>query len=100
MQTNTQTATVSKVDLTHRFTGIITYGNGKDVFLDVFYKTEKAARNAAIRARARLLAAGETVLSIRTATLVITFTGSSSPIKRGIYPSDYNARDHWMENYF
>ena len=96
-----QSALMSRSGLSHRYTVIVTLGNGKEVFLDVFYKTEKAARNAAIRARARLMAAGETVLSIRTATLAITFTGSSSPIKRGLYPSDYNvSRDHWLEKYF
>ena len=58
MQGNTQTATASKVDMGYRYTGVITYANGQDVYLDSFYKTEKAARNAVIRARARLTAAG------------------------------------------
>ena len=101
MQTNTQTATVSKADLAHRFTGVITYGNGKEVYLDSFYKTEKSARNALIRARARLLAAGLTVVSIRTACLTVQVTGWSSPIRRGIYPTDFNGtRDGWLASYF
>ena len=101
MQGNTQTATVSKADMAHRYTGVITYGNGHDVYLDSFYKTEKAARNAVIRARARLQAAGIAVVTIRTAVMAIQVTGWSSPIRRGIYPTDFNGkRDGWLAQYF
>lgn len=100
MTGNTQTATVSKVDFSHRFTGVITYGSGKEVYLDTFYKTEKAARNAVIRSRARLQAAGITVKCIRTAVLAIHVTGCSSPIRRGIYPTDFSRdKDKWIEEY-
>ena len=58
MQTNTQTATADRAAMTHRYTGAITYRTGQVVYLDAFYKTETAARNAAIRARAKLKAAG------------------------------------------
>ena len=101
MQGNTQTATASKVDMGYRYTGVITYANGQDVYLDSFYKTEKAARNAVIRARARLTAAGGDVLYIRTAVMTIKITGCSSPIRRGIYPTDFNGtRDVWLAQYF
>jgi hypothetical protein len=101
MQGNTQTAMVSKADMTHRYTGVLTYGNGQDVYLDSFYKTEKAARNAVIRARARLHAAGIAVATIRTAGVAIQVTGWSSPIKRGLFPSDYSpTRDRYLSDYF
>ena len=87
--------------MSHRYTGVITYSNGQEVYLDSFYKTETAARNAAIRARARLTAAGVSVACIRTAVLTITVTGWSAPIKRGIFPSDFSgSRDGWLMEYF
>ena len=101
MKGNTQTATTSKAAMQHRYTGIITYGNGQEVYLDSFYKTETAARNAVIRARARLTATGRKVSNIRTAVMEIHITGCSSPIRKGLYPTDYNeSRDGWLSEYF
>ena len=94
-------ATASKAAMSHRYTGVITYSNGQEIYLDSFYKSETAARNAVIRARARLSAAGVNVASIRTAVMTISVTGWSSPIKRGIFPTDYSgSRDGRLTEYF
>lgn len=101
MNTNTKTAMLSRAEMERRFTAVITYRNGAEVYLDAFYKTETAARNAAIRARARLAAAGQEVTRIRTCVLQISVTGWSAPIKAGLYPTDFNGtRDGWLEGYF
>ena len=97
MNGNTKTAITP--DIANRYTAILTYPSGKRVYLDTFYKTETAARNAAIRARARLAAIGERV-DIATASLSIRVMGWSSPIKKGLYPTDFNhARDGHLEEY-
>lgn len=100
-ETNQTAATTTKAGLTHRYTGIITYRDGTEVYLDNFYKTETAARNAVIRARARLKAAGIKTLYIRVACLQTMVTGWSSPICAGVFPSDYSGtRDGRLAEYF
>ena len=80
MNGKTQTATANRRGMSRRYTGVITLYNGKEIFLDAFYKSEVAARNATIRERAKLKADGQKVLSIRTVTMAITFIGYSFPI--------------------
>ena len=101
MYTNTKTAMLPRAEMAHRYTAVITCRNGAEMYLDAFYKTETAARNAAIRARARLAAVGQEVTHIRTCVLQISLTGWSAPIKAGLYPTDFNStRDGWLEGYF
>lgn len=101
MNGNIQTATTNRADLTRRFTAVLTTSTGAETYLDTFFKTEQGARNAAIRARARLRAAGVKVSDIRTVCLSIDIKGKSSPIRQGVYPTDFNGnRDKWMADYF
>ena len=100
MISKTHTATSSKVDMLHRYTGVITFANGQEVYLDSFYKSETAARNAVIRARAKLTAEGKSVATIRTVIMGIRFTGWSAPIRRGTYPTDFSgSRDGWLSDF-
>ena len=80
---------------------MLVYNDGSKAYLDKLYKTERAARNAAIRARAKLEIGGIRVAAIHTAPARISVTGFSAPVRRGLYPSDFNhSKDAEIENHF
>ncbi|MBO6031714.1 MAG: hypothetical protein J6Q22_09595 [Prevotella sp.] len=90
----------SRASIQNRYGAILNYG-GKEVFLDRFFRSESSARNAAIRARARLAAIGIRTEYIRTCTIASHVTGYSRPIDKGVYPSDFNGyRDKAIMEHF
>lgn len=89
-----------KASIQNRYGAVLHY-LGEEVYLDGFYRSETAARNAAIRARARLASVGIETDYIRTCTIVATITGCSRDIPKGAYPSDFNGyRDKAIMGYF
>ena len=70
--------TATAESMCNRYGACLTYG-GKSLFLDTYYKTETAARNAAIRARDRLRSVGIKPI-IRTCAIKSFITGYSSAI--------------------
>ena len=90
-----------KYEMANRFGAVVTMANGTDNFLDAFYQTERAARNAAIRERARLEAEGKRTKDIRVCTFLVSVTGYSAPIRKGTYPTDFSPmRDRALAPHF